>query len=61
MADRMTDSGNVVEYRSVRFRQTDYRTGSVIVEQVEAPIIARHRDHDIVRLPDGSSLPVHKQ
>lgn len=50
-----------VEYRSVPFRRTDYCTGSVTIEQVDAPVIARHRDHDIVRLPDGSSLPVQKQ
>lgn len=49
------------EYRTVNFRQTDYATGCVTNEEVEAPIIARHRDHDVVELPNGATMPVRKQ
>jgi hypothetical protein len=50
----------MAEYRTVNFRQTDYATGCVSNEEVEAPIVARYRDHDVVELPDGSRLPVQK-
>lgn len=49
------------EYRTVNFRQTDYATGCVTNEEVLAPIIARHRDHDVVELPNGATMPVRKQ
>ncbi len=49
------------EYRTVTFRQTDYATGCVTNEEVRAPIIARHRDHDVVALPNGATMPVRKE
>lgn len=49
-----------VEYRTVNFRQTDYATGCVTNEAVSAPVVARHRDHDIVELPNGARMPVSK-
>lgn len=48
------------EYRTVTFRQQNYGTGCVTREEVQAPIVARHRDHDVVQLPDGSMMPVRK-
>ena len=48
------------EYRTVNFRETDYSTGCVTNQEVQAPIIARHRDHDVVELPNGATMPVRK-
>lgn len=48
------------EFRTVNFRQTDYATGCVSNEEVQAPVVARYRDHVVVELPDGSRLPVQK-
>lgn len=49
------------DYRTVSFRETDYRTGSVTSHEVEAPVINRFSDHVLVRLPDGSSLRVQEK
>ena len=49
------------DFRVVRFRETDYRTGAVSNREVEAPIITRSNDHVLVRLPDGSSLRVQEK
>ena len=51
---------DTIEYRTVTFRQQDYGTGSVTREEVQAPVVARHRDHDVVQMPDGSRMPVRK-
>ena len=49
------------DFRTVAFRETDYRTGSVTSRDVEAPVINRFSDHVLVRLPDGSSLRVQEK
>jgi hypothetical protein len=49
------------EFRTVKFRETDYRTGCVTIRDVDAPVIARFSDHILVRLPDGASLRVQEK
>lgn len=50
-----------VNFRTVTFRETDYRTGSMSSREVDAPVISRFSDHVLVRLPDGSSLRVQEK
>ena len=49
------------DFRIVKFRETDYRTGCVTSREVEAPVINRFSDHVLVRLPDGASLRVQEK
>ena len=60
-ADTSTDDDRTREFRTVPFRETDYRTGSTSSRDVEAPVINRFSDHVLVRLPDGSSLRVQEK
>ncbi len=56
-----TDDDPTLDFRTVPFRETDYRTGSVTSREVDAPVINRFSDHVLVRLPDGSSLRVQEK
>ncbi len=49
------------DFRVVPFRETDYRTGSTVRRDVEAPVISRFSDHVMVALPDGSTLRVQEK
>lgn len=49
------------DFRTVKFRETDYRTGCVTIRDVDAPVINRFSDHVLVRLPDGASLRVQEK
>jgi hypothetical protein len=58
---RVAADPRAAEFRTVSFRETNYRTGSVTVRNVEAPVIERFTDHVLVRLPDGASLRVQEK
>jgi hypothetical protein len=56
-----TPDVRAADFRIVKFRETDYRTGCVTSREVEAPVINRFSDHVLVRLPDGASLRVQEK